>query len=236
MNSIIQNLRATLQAAGNENHRQAMQRFFKEHITCYGVKSAEISKIGKSYLASMKNIPKKELFALCNTLWQSPILEENFIACQWIYAIRKQYEAADFYVFKNWIENYIHNWAVCDTFCNRVMGDFIQMYPNYLVALKEFTKSENRWVRRAAAVSLIVPARKGLFLEPILQIAETLVNDTDDMVQKGYGWMLKVAATKHQTEVFNFVMIHQKTMPRTALRYAIEKMPNELKEKAMKKE
>jgi len=54
-------------------------------------------------------------------------------------------------------------------------------------------------------------------------------------VQKGYGWMLKVAADKYRKEVFEFVMQRKDRMPRTALRYAIEKMPSELKRKAMVK-
>ena len=59
--------------------------------------------------------------------------------------------------------------------------------------------------------------------------------DTDDLVQKGYGWMLKEASKKHQTQVFNYIMKNKAKMPRTALRYAIEKMPVELKKQAMKK-
>ena len=55
------------------------------------------------------------------------------------------------------------------------------------------------------------------------------------MVQKGYGWMLKAASQAHQKEVFNYVISKKATMPRTSLRYAIEKMPTELKAMAMAK-
>lgn len=84
-------------------------------------------------------------------------------------------------------------------------------------------------------MSLIVPARKGLFLEDIFEIADILHSDPDDMVQKGYGWMLKAASQSHLQEVFTYVMNKKTTMPRTSLRYAIEKMPAELKAKAMAK-
>ena len=109
------------------------------------------------------------------------------------------------------------------------------MYPEFLSKLKKFTNSENRWMRRAAAVSLIVPARKGRFLDEIFEIADGLLTDEDDLVQKGYGWLLKVASQAHQQEVFDYVMRNRTIMPRTALRYAIEKMPKELKVKAMAK-
>ena len=60
--------------------------------------------------------------------------------------------------------------------------------------------------------------------------------DTDDLVRKGYGWMLKSASQAHQQEVFAYVMRHKDAMPRTALRYAIEKMPGDLKARAMEKQ
>jgi 3-methyladenine DNA glycosylase AlkD len=61
------------------------------------------------------------------------------------------------------------------------------------------------------------------------------LKDKDDMVQKGYGWLLKEASRTHEREVFDYVMKHKAKMPRTALRYAIEKMPEKLRSKAMKK-
>ena len=99
------------------------------------------------------------------------------------------------------------------------------MYPQYLSKLKEFAGSDNRWMRRASAVSLIIPARKGKFLNDILELADILLLDKDDMVQKGYGWMLKAASQAYQQEIFDYVISKKAVMPRTALRYAIEKMP-----------
>jgi 3-methyladenine DNA glycosylase AlkD len=84
-------------------------------------------------------------------------------------------------------------------------------------------------------VSLIIPARKGQFMTDIFSLADLLLTDRDDMVQKGYGWMLKSCSQAHQEEVFRYVMERKEKMPRTALRYAIEKMPAELKIRAMAK-
>ena len=65
-------------------------------------------------------------------------------------------------------------------------------------------------MRRAAAVSLIVPAKHGKFLKESMEIADLLLTDTDDMVQKGYGWLLKEASRKHTDEVFSYVMKNKK--------------------------
>lgn len=233
MNSILPQLRQALSELGTEDVRQSTLRFFREPIQCYGLKSAEVSKLGKEAWKSVAHLSKEEIFKLCESLWQSGLLEESFIACQWSHKLVKQYEPKDFDTFEGWINQYIKNWASCDTFCNHTMGDLLIKYPQFLARLKDFTFSENRWVRRAAAVSLIIPARKGLYLADIFDIANLLLTDSDDMVQKGYGWMLKVASQPHLQEVFDYVHRHKAVMPRTALRYAIEKMPEEMRREAM---
>ena len=119
--------------------------------------------------------------------------------------------------------------------CNHSVGTFVEMFPEFTCRLREWTKSDNRWMKRAAAVTFIIPARKGLFPDDIFAIADALLTDSDDMVQKGYGWMLKAASEAHRDEVFRYVMNHKSVMPRTALRYAIEKMPPEMKAQAMAK-
>lgn len=115
------------------------------------------------------------------------------------------------------------------------MGDFIEKYPEYVHKLLLWACSPNRWPKRAAAVSLIVPAKRGKYLKETLEISDELLRDNDDMVQKGYGWLLKEESRVHQKEVFDYVCKNKKVMPRTALRYAVELMPKELRAEAMKK-
>jgi len=169
-------------------------------------------------------------------LSQNSSFEEAAIACIWAESLHKQYEPADFQVFERWVHNYVTNWAACDTLCNHTIGTFIMMYPDYIAELKKWATSSNLWVKRASSVTLIIPARKGLFLDDIFQIALILLHDNNDLVQKGYGWMLKAASEAHQKEVFDFVVKQKATMPRTALRYAIEKMPADMKAEAMRKD
>ena len=235
MDTIMLEIRKELVKNSDQRTLESSRNFFKDEIISYGVKSATVIKISKDFFKSIKNKSKDEVFAYCDELWQSNNLEESFIACNWSYSVHKEFQPADFEVFEKWIRSYVTNWASCDTFCNHTVGEFIEMYPEYLSRLKEMTKSENRWMRRASAVSLIIPAKKGMFLKDVFEIADMLLTDKDDLVQKGYGWMLKVACQKHQQEVFEYIMIHKSIMPRTALRYAIEKMPAEMKKAAMEK-
>ena len=235
MQSIIHKIRSELKNNIDKKTQEPGQNFFKEKIYSYGVKTAIVTKISKVFFNDIKSKPKTDIFKLCDELWQSGYLEESFIACKWSYFIHKDYEPSDFEIFERWIDIYVNNWASCDTLCNHTIGQFVEMYPAYLSNLKNFTSSDNRWMRRASAVSLILPARKGKYLKDIFEIADLLLLDQEDLVQKGYGWLLKVASQSHQGEVFEYVIRNKKVMPRTALRYAIEKMPKELKIVAMKR-
>lgn len=236
MMPIISQVREALLQQATEENQLSSRRFFKESIQCYGVKAPEVKNISTRFYSEVKKLSKPEILALCEELWQSNMIEESFIACHWSEKSHKLYEPEDFDTFLEWINCYVSNWASCDTFCNHTVGDFVMKYPDFLSQLKQLTISNNRWARRAAAVSLIVPARKGLFLSDIFEIADLLLTDSDDLVQKGYGWMLKAASQAHTQEVFEYIMRHKAHMPRTALRYAIEKMPIALKKEAMKRD
>jgi 3-methyladenine DNA glycosylase AlkD len=236
MASIIEEIREELEAAADEKTKKGVQRFFKEEVKCYGVKTAVVRKIAQNQWSQVKLFSRAQIFAVCEELFRSGYVEEAFVASFWLPNMIDQLEPADLAVFKAWIERYISNWATCDTFCNHTVGGLVEKHPESVNEVESWAKSENRWLKRAAAVSLIVPAKKGLFLQEAFEISDMLLNDEDDMVQKGYGWLLKEASRKHQKEVLDYVLENRKTMPRTALRYAIELMPKELKKEAMKRD
>jgi len=236
MDPVITRIRQELASQADPEIQKTSRRFFKEAITCYGMKTASVIAIAKKYWKEVKDRPKAEIFDLCEELYRSGYMEESFIVSEWAHALSGRYEKEDLAVFRHWIDTYITNWASCDGFCNHTMGDFIEQFPEYTGELKRWTQSENRWMRRAAAVSLIVPAKHGKFLKEAIEIAGLLLEDKDDMVQKGYGWLLKEASRKHTDQVFSYVMKNKRNMPRTALRYAIELMPKDLKAEAMRKD
>ena len=235
MNAIVEKVRQTLIGAADEKTRVSGERFFKEEVKIYGVASASAQKFSRDFFKEVKDLPKDEILALCEEFWKSGYMEESFVACHWSDLIHDRLVREDFATLERWVSLYVSNWASCDTLCNHTVGGFIDMYPEYLGELKRWAKSSNRWVKRASAVSLIIPARNGRYLGDIFEIADILLLDGDDLVQKGYGWMLKAASQAHQQEVFEYVVRNKGVMPRTALRYAIEKMPGELKVIAMSK-
>jgi len=235
MEQLLSALRAELTALGNRADREGAKRFFKETIESYGVRAATVKLLARTYGRQLQGKTKEEVFTLCENLLASGMMEEGHIAAAWALKQKKYFTASDFDTFTRWIDSYITNWANCDGFCNHTVGTLLEQYPSLLPRLHEWAASPNRWLRRASAVSLVLPARKGLFREHIFSIAVQLITDNDDLVQKGYGWMLKELAKKDAESVYRFVLRHRRAMPRTALRYAIEQLPGEWKRAAMEK-
>jgi 3-methyladenine DNA glycosylase AlkD len=236
MTNVLTQIRSDLKATTDAKTQKSFQRFFKENVKYYGVRTETVGKIAKKYWPRVKTFDKPTIFTLCEELYRSDYTEEAFIVSFWLPEYIDNLNPSDLATFKQWIERYINNWAKCDGFCNHTIGDLIQKYPQTIGEVKTWTKSESRWLKRASAVSFIVPAKKGLFLQDAFEICDILLTDEDDMVQKGYGWLLKEESRKHQEKVFDYVVKNRKVMPRTALRYAIELMPRELKQEAMKKD
>lgn len=236
MNGIISAIHRELKSFPEEDRTPDFQRFFKEEVRCYGLKTARVKKLANRYWKEVKNLEKDEIFRLCEELFSSDYMEEAFIASYWVEKTSGRFEEGDIGTFHRWIDTYINNWAKCDGFCNHAVGEYIVMFPHRISDLKEWAKSENRWLKRAAAVSLIIPAKEGKFLDDIFEISDILLEDGDDMVQKGYGWLLKDASITQMDKVFEYVMKNKQRMPRTALRYAIERMPKDMKSEAMKKD
>lgn len=231
----LNDLRNDLQSIAVEQNRTGMMNYFKEPIDCYGVKAKQVDEISRHHYKAIKNNPKETIFQFCDELWKSGKMEECLIACDWSLNQKKFYEQKDFECFEFWVKNYITNWATCDTFCTKNMGFFLEKFPEYCQNIKRWSSSKRRWDRRASAVSFIRLSRGIEFLDTIFEITDTLLTDKDDMVQKGYGWLLKETSKHHLELVFNYVMSNKSKMPRTALRYAIEKMPLDLKKEAMLK-
>lgn len=232
---IVQSVREQLRENADTTKARAGQRYFKEEVKMYGLSPKATKEIVRGLKKEIKLLTTTEVYEIGEELFKSGYSEEAWIASEFCLLKRNDYQENDFAIFSRWVHNYINNWASCDTFCNHSLASFIEKYPQFVEELKKWAESENRWVRRASAVTLIAPARQGKFAKDILEIADLLLLDNDDLVQKGYGWMLKALADFDQMQVFDFVMARKDRMPRTALRYAIEKMPKELKMKAMAK-
>ncbi len=214
---------------------RAAEYFGEDGEQSLGVRTPVVRRLSARYFRQIKDHEVDRVLELCETLLETRTAEDRTIAFDWAFRCRRQFRPEHFAVFERWLEVYVHDWGGCDDLCTHALGDLVLRDPECMPHVKEWTGAENRWLRRASAVSLIYAARKGKLLPVIFDVTEALLKDPDDMVQKGCGWLLKVASKTHEDEVFQYVMRNRDRMSRTTLRYAIEKMPADRGRQAMGK-
>lgn len=234
--ALVARIRALLEPHIEPAYRDKMQHFHKETITGMGVRTSQVRAIAKELYPEFRKLPVDDFLDQCEALLQAGIVELTTVGLAWADRHVKKLEARHFDRLYDWLQRYVHNWADCDHLCTRAFGYFLITHPEFIPTVKSWTGSDNRWIRRAAAVILIPELRKkGSFLPHLFEISTALLPDEDDLVQKGYGWALKAATKHHAQSVFDYVCAHRADMPRTALRYAIEKLPDDWKAEAMRK-
>ena len=236
MIALLTDIRAGVKRIDTPANRMNMQRFFKEKLKePITIRTAVMRKLSNEFFKQVKHLPKKDILDFCDFILATDFRFRRFFAFEWAGKLHTQYEKGDFKRFEFWLKTYVDNWGVHDHLAQS-FGYLLFDYPELLPKVKSFAKSKNMWLRRMSAVALIYPVRKGKYLDDIFTTADILLRDEEDLVQKGYGWTLKEAGNVYPDEVFAYVMRNKKDMPRTALRYAIEKYPLDMRKKAMKKD
>ncbi len=234
---IIQAVRNDLAKHDKPEYKINAQQFHKEKLANpYVLKTPIMRKISAANFKKLKELSKDEIFELCEILLESNRIGERSIAFDWATRCRKDFAKTDFKRLESWLKKYVNGWGSCDNICCNIIGVILFQYPELVQKTIKWRKSKNRWQRRASAVALLYSLEREKQLKIALDVADALLLDEDDMVQKGYGWMLKVASKHHPNRIFKYVLKHRKTMPRTALRYAIEKYPKNKRREAMKKD
>ncbi len=133
----------------------------------------------------------------------------------------------DFYLNST---KYINNWDLVDVTCSRIVGDFLLNKDKKI--LYNLAKSKNLWERRIAIVSTLNFVSNGE-INDALALSEILLLDKHDLIHKAVGWVLREVGKKDEKALLKFIEQHYKDIPRTTLRYAIEKFPEEKRKKIL---
>ena len=213
-----------LEKLGNKEKAKIMQGFFKtgkgeygEGDVFLGVKVPEQRKVAKKH----ENTDIKSI----SQLLKSRVHEHRLAAL--LILVRKfqkaeekeKKEIFDFYL-KNTI--CINNWDLVDLTADKIAGAFLLDKDKSI--LYKLAKSKSLWERRIAIISTFNFIKHNRF-EDALKISEILLKDRHDLIQKAVGWMLREIGKRNQEIEENFLNQHYKNMPRTMLRYAIERFP-----------
>jgi len=221
---LLKSTRARLKAAADPKFEAAARWFFKEPVKPYGVRTPEVRELAWIAYRDVKLWPVSERDRFVTELWKGGMLEEGVLVSHLYRRFAKTCDEREFRMFEQWLDRYVRNWSHCDGVSTWLIAASIANRPGLSDRLAGWTKSKNRWKRRSAAVSLIQEAKRGSNTETIFHICGLLLNDTDDMVQKGVGWLLKETYPKKPREVLDFLDSWRARAPRLVLRLAAEKM------------
>ncbi len=217
-----------LEALRSDEELQKIQRYFKTGEGDYGagdifigVRMGQVFDLAKAFI----DMPIGEI----ETLLESPIHEARAGAVSIMdkQARRKKTPASQRKaIFELYMRRHdrINNWDLVDLGALYAIGSYLFDKPRDI--LYELARSENLWERRTAIVGTAYFIRQG-DVDDTFRIAEILVNDPEDLVHKGTGWMLRAAGEVDRARLLAFLDQHAATMPRTLLRYAIEKLEPE---------
>tara|TARA_B100001013_G_scaffold276862_1_gene177148 strand:+ start:47 stop:745 length:699 start_codon:yes stop_codon:yes gene_type:complete len=226
--------REEIRALANKEIAQHSLRFFKTDKGEYGhgdlflgVRAPKIRLIAKKHI----DISITDM----KTLIQSKYHEERFLGL--IILVNKYAKTKDKknrnQLYKIYVSSfkYINNWNLVDVTCPHVTGK--HLIDKDRTILYKWAKSEDLWTKRIAMVSTFSFIRKN-DLEDTFKIAEILLHDEHDLIHKAVGWMLREAGKRDLKREETFLKKYYKTMPRTMLRYAIEKFPETKRQKYLK--
>lgn len=232
----LQDLRADLKALANPDIAAHSARFFKSGKGEYGegdkflgIRVPQTRAVVKKY--------KNMALADCLKLLQAKYHEERLCA---VLLLVQMFAKADDAIRKKIYEaylantHYINNWDIVDSSAHLIVGAYLESSQDKKTkALKKLARSTSLWERRIAIISTLHFIRQKDFTDA-LEVAGLLLKDKEDLIHKAVGWMLREVGNRDLAVEIAFLDQHYKNMPRTMLRYAIEKFPESLRIRYLK--
>jgi 3-methyladenine DNA glycosylase AlkD len=219
---IADHIRRVLKDGGSAPHSEEVQHFFKEEVQSRGWYTAELRKFAVRFRRSIARERGMDfLVQVANQLFSGRILEEKVMAVFLLEKQTKNFGDNEFQLFASWLDR-VTSWADHDALAHYLLEPMVAADPARCREVFLWTESPNRWRRRAACVALIRGAREQRFFEQIVRLSNQLLDDDDDMVQKGLGWLLRETAKADPGRTVPHLMKIRKNAPRLVLRTACE--------------
>jgi 3-methyladenine DNA glycosylase AlkD len=226
--SLYEKVIADLAEISDPEHALKLQSFFKtgkgeygEGDVFIGVRVPSQRRIAKEY----KDIPLSEVIKLLKSDIHEHRLTALFIL---IHQFNKGNIEAKKKIVDLYLENtaYVNNWDLVDSSAHKILGAWLDDKSRDL--LYKMAESESLWERRIAIISTFAFIKNN-DLKDAVSLAKILINDEHDLIHKASGWVLREVGKRNQSVLEEFLSEYYKSMPRTMLRYAIERLPKERK-------
>ena len=202
-----------------------MQWFFKDEIKSHGWYTGDLRQAVRQ---CRRDILREHdfdfLVRVADELFSGTVLEEKVAGVFLLENLDAQFGDAEFRRFEMWLDR-ISSWADHDGLVHYLIAPMVAAKPRRVKRILRWARSKDRWHRRAACVALIRGAREKMFFPKIVKLSELLLRDSDHMVQKGLGWLLRETAKYDAKRTVPYLMKIRGRAPRLVLRTACETLP-----------
>jgi 3-methyladenine DNA glycosylase AlkD len=231
VSEVVDELRSALLGRGDPAAVAALQRYFTEPVEAIGVSNADVAALADGYFTAHAHSPAARLDIAEALLERARYHEEVMLGFAVLHRIaQRNFDAALVERSRYWLEHVVSNWAQCDDLCIKLLYRFFLGHPDLITSTQCWVDSASPWARRAANVSVVKFVRRKighdvyeLPLDVVFDNTLHLIDDREPYVQKGVGWLLKVASQVHPSEVEAFLRVRAADMNRATLRLAVEK-------------
>jgi 3-methyladenine DNA glycosylase AlkD len=203
-------------------------RYFRStgRLGFYNVPAAAVRTIARDVVARHPQWSVDDAMAFADVLMADRHLEAKGVGIEALARFHAQFTPRLLAPWKRWLAgNRADNWATTDSLCGSLVGPLLVAYPSLLPRISAWASHRNLWVRRASLVSLIPSLRSGAALDEAYELALALHGDPEDLIQKAVGWVLREAGKVDPARLERYLRAHFDQIPRTTLRYAIERFP-----------
>ncbi len=219
---------AQLRTLGDPEVAARGRSYFKEadDITLLGVKAPQIRALAGAIHDRVKHTwGASEAERFCELLAQRPEFEAKMVGVLVLARFHRAFPRSLVSAVREWIvAGWFCNWAAIDGLC-AVTTALVRRHPDLLSRVTRWVDSPVLWLRRAAVVTLVPLARRGESLEEAYAVVEALLDDDEDLMHKACGWLLREAGKTDRDRLEKFLLRHNVAIPRTTVRYAIERFP-----------
>ncbi|CAA7195056.1 DNA alkylation repair protein [Chryseobacterium potabilaquae] len=236
MGNIINEIKEALAVLSIPEKAEFFPKFFKtgkgeygEGDLFLGVKVPDQRIVAKEYYSK---IDLKELGELISSKYHEHRLTALFILIHKFEKTKTAKEKEEFVTF--YLNNlpYVNNWDLVDSSCYKILGRYaFENRQDEL--LRNLSNSEEMWYKRIAVVGTMYYVKKGNF-ELTKEFVTYNLKHVHDLMHKANGWLLREMGQKNENELINYLNKYYKDMPRTCLRYAIEKLDEEIRQDYLK--
>jgi 3-methyladenine DNA glycosylase AlkD len=227
---LLETIRTFLAENRNPAVKEKYARYFVEGYDPYGTDQKLLEQERQKWFSAYDSQLGLDGFLnLGDLLVASGKYEEMFLAFWFVTRYPQHLSPAVFPRMAAWLENGICNWAMVDSFSMDVCAPFLLKKVVGLDALAAWRRSPSKWMRRAAAVTLIRPGKNGLPAAEILEFIRPIMLDEEKVVRQGLGWLLRELWKIDRAPVEDFLLEYKDTCGRLIIQYATEKMTAEEK-------